>query len=120
MGHLIDAIKEGLGKLRSWRVEYVKSDANSATHMLAREAFSCVINRVWVEEIPNRIYDIVTKENGSWLIDFINKYYNFVQKNNNNNSLMSNRDDTLTSWCNMFLNWVNKTLLVVIWYTLTI
>jgi hypothetical protein len=58
-------IKEGLGKLRSWRVEYVKSDANSATHMLAREAFSCVINRVWVEEIPNRIYDIVTKENGS-------------------------------------------------------
>jgi hypothetical protein len=65
MGHLIDAIKEGLGKLRSWRVEYVKSDANSATHMLAREAFSCVINRVWVEEIPNRIYDIVTKENGS-------------------------------------------------------
>jgi hypothetical protein len=62
MGHLIDGIKEILGKLRPWRVEHVKGDANSTAHILAREAFPCVIDWVWVEEIPNCICDIVTKE----------------------------------------------------------
>jgi len=39
MGHLIDGIKENLGKLSSWRVEHVKRDANYAVHILAREVF---------------------------------------------------------------------------------
>jgi len=66
MGHLIDGIKEGLGKLRSWRVEHVKRAANSTAHILVREAFSYVIDRVWVEEISYCIYDIVNKE--QWLL----------------------------------------------------
>lgn len=37
IGHLIDGIKEGLRKLRSWRIEHDKRDANSAVHSLARE-----------------------------------------------------------------------------------
>jgi hypothetical protein len=62
MGHLIDEIKEVLGKLRSWRIEHVKRDANFVAHILAREVFSCVIDKVWDEEISNCIYDILTNE----------------------------------------------------------
>lgn len=62
MGHLIDEIKEVLGKLRLWRIEHVKRDTNSAAHILAREVFSCVIDKVWDEEISNCICDILTNE----------------------------------------------------------
>jgi hypothetical protein len=57
IGHLIDEIKEGLHQLRSWRIEYIRRDANYATHSLAREA----IVDVWVEEIPNCVYGIVSR-----------------------------------------------------------
>jgi hypothetical protein len=50
MGHLIDGIKEDLGKLRSWMVEHVKRAANSTAYILARETFSCIIDRVWVKK----------------------------------------------------------------------
>jgi len=60
------SFKESLGKLRSWRVEHGKRNANSAAHVLAREAYSL---RVWIEEISNCICDIVTGEQWLWLID---------------------------------------------------
>lgn len=41
---------------------YVKRDANYAAHYLARKASSCVINKVWINEISYYIYGIVTKE----------------------------------------------------------
>jgi hypothetical protein len=39
----------------------VKRDANSIA-CLARKTSSCVIDRVWIEEISNCIYGIVTQE----------------------------------------------------------
>ncbi len=47
-------------------VEHVKRAANSTAHILVREAFSYVIDRVLVEEISYCIYDIVNKE--QWLL----------------------------------------------------
>jgi hypothetical protein len=49
MGLLINEIKDGLGKLKLWNIEYVKRDANNAAHFLARKEISSVINRVWIE-----------------------------------------------------------------------
>jgi hypothetical protein len=59
MGHLIDGIKEGVGNLRSWMVKYVKRYANSAAHILVREAFSCVIDRVLVEKKFKTVFMIL-------------------------------------------------------------
>jgi ribonuclease HI len=61
-GHIVDGIKLGLSQLRSWQINHVKRDANSAAHVLAREAIKNVIDRVWVEETPNCIYGIVLRE----------------------------------------------------------
>jgi hypothetical protein len=35
-----------LRKLRLWRIEHVKRDANIAVYTIAKEAILCVINRV--------------------------------------------------------------------------
>jgi hypothetical protein len=62
MGHLINEIKDSLGKLRSWNIEYVKRNANNAAHFLAYKVIFSVINRVGVEKISNCFYDIVTNK----------------------------------------------------------
>lgn len=43
---MIDDIKKGLGKLRSWSIEQVKKDVNSTAYCLTQEAISCIINKV--------------------------------------------------------------------------
>jgi hypothetical protein len=58
----VDSIKLGLSQLKSWQINHVKRYANSAAHVLAREAIKNVIDRVWVEETPNCIYGIVLGE----------------------------------------------------------
>ncbi len=50
------------GQVKIENVEHVKRAANSTAYILARETFSCVIDRVWVEKISHCIYVIVTKE----------------------------------------------------------
>jgi len=62
MGNLINGIKDGLGKLRSWSIEHVKRDANYAAHFLACETIYSVIDKVLVEEISKCICGIVTNE----------------------------------------------------------
>jgi hypothetical protein len=34
MGHLINGIKDGLDKLRSWSIAYIKKDVNYVVHFL--------------------------------------------------------------------------------------
>jgi hypothetical protein len=48
--------------LRSWTIGHVKRAANSAAHHLAKEAGRDFIDKVWMEEVPMCIYDIVYLE----------------------------------------------------------
>jgi hypothetical protein len=59
---IVDGIKFKLQQLRSWSIEHVKRDANTIAHTIAKEAISCVIDRVWVEEIPTCIFGIISME----------------------------------------------------------
>ena len=44
-----------------WRVNHVKREVNMAAHRLARQALLHVIDRVWLDEIPNCICDTVLR-----------------------------------------------------------
>jgi hypothetical protein len=48
-----------LNNLRSWFIGHVKKDANSAAHILAKEAGRHANEQIWMEEIPNCILNIV-------------------------------------------------------------
>jgi hypothetical protein len=61
-GHFVEDIKLGLGSLRTFSFVHVKREANLATHGLAWEATTHVVDFIWMEEIPGVIYDIVCKE----------------------------------------------------------
>lgn len=55
----IHAVSTGF---RSWTVEHVSREANHATHGLAKLAVQGFIEKLWMEEIPYYIQDIVILE----------------------------------------------------------
>lgn len=57
--------KSILGKLRSWKINHVKRDANMAAHTLAKFGLTCTMEHVWMEEIPECIFPIVTLEHSA-------------------------------------------------------
>jgi len=61
-GHLVEGIKSGMRYFRSASIVYVKREANSAAHGLVREAIIHIVDKIWMEEIPPKIYDIVIKK----------------------------------------------------------
>jgi hypothetical protein len=58
----MEGIKHGSSLLQSSQVVHVKRDANAATHGLAREAVTHVVDKVWLEEVPPCIYGIISRE----------------------------------------------------------
>jgi ribonuclease HI len=61
-GHILEGIKSGLQSFRSANIVYVKREANSAAHGLARAAVTHIVDSIWMEEIHPQIYDIVIRE----------------------------------------------------------
>jgi hypothetical protein len=55
----VDDVKAMLHTLHRWKVSHVKRDTNFAAQGLAKEATINVIDKIWLEEIPRTIYDIV-------------------------------------------------------------
>ncbi len=51
-------------------MSHVNRESNSAAHRLAKPAIKHVIDKVWIEEIPPSICDIVVLENMLFLIDY--------------------------------------------------
>lgn len=59
-GPIIKDIQEVLSLFRSWDIMHVKRVANAAAYGLAQFAATNKTNKIWMEEIPNSIYNIVT------------------------------------------------------------
>ena len=61
-GHIVGNIIEVLKSFRRWDIRHVKRTANGAAHGLAKATVRELGERIWIEEIPSTIYDIVTIE----------------------------------------------------------
>ncbi|XP_059454995.1 uncharacterized protein LOC132185207 [Corylus avellana] len=61
-GQIIEDIIRVLAGFKKWEVLLVQQEANEATHGLAKLAAQEKMEKVWIEEIPNSIYSIVTLE----------------------------------------------------------
>ena len=61
-GHIIGDIHEVLKVFRRWDIRHVKRIANEATHVLAKSATKEIGERIWLEDTPNIIFDVVTLE----------------------------------------------------------
>jgi ribonuclease HI len=61
-GHIVGDILEVLKTFRCWDIGHIKRTANGAAHGLAKAAVKNLGERIWLEEIPSTIYDIVTIE----------------------------------------------------------
>jgi hypothetical protein len=60
--HIVGDILEVLKSFRRWDIGHVKRTVNGAAHALAKSAVRELGERIWIEEIPNTIYDIVAIE----------------------------------------------------------
>jgi hypothetical protein len=48
--------------LRHWQIQHTLREGNRAAHGLARAAVKLVMNKIWIEEIPEDIRDVVLLE----------------------------------------------------------
>jgi ribonuclease HI len=61
-GHIVGDILEVLKMFCRWDIGHIKRIANGAAHGLTKVAVKDLGERIWLEEIPSAIYDIVTLE----------------------------------------------------------
>ncbi|XP_059461922.1 uncharacterized protein LOC132190915 [Corylus avellana] len=61
-GQLIDDIRALLALFPNWRIGHVRRCGNNAAHVLAKEAMKRVIDKLWIDEIPMCISDIILEE----------------------------------------------------------
>jgi hypothetical protein len=61
-GQIVEDAKGVLRTFLSWQVYQTKREGNSSAHGLAKEAVHRVIDRVWIDSIPESIRDIVLSE----------------------------------------------------------
>jgi hypothetical protein len=61
-GQIVEDALMILGMQRSLMVPHVKQEANTAAHCLAKTTISCIIERIWVEELLSCIHDTVILE----------------------------------------------------------
>jgi hypothetical protein len=54
--------KQILQRFQEYEVVYIKREANSAAHSLAKLALTLGGNRVWREDFPACMHDIVTAD----------------------------------------------------------
>lgn len=61
-GQMVADARVVLTLVRRWLIRHTKREANSAAHQLAKAAVKQVMDRVWIEEIPEGIHDVVFLE----------------------------------------------------------
>lgn len=61
-GQVIEDTRSILFTRRSWMVNHVKREVNSAAHYLAKDALLFNLDRVWMEECPQCIVSIISLE----------------------------------------------------------
>jgi hypothetical protein len=61
-GHIVEDTRGLLQFFHEWRVNHVKREGNMAAHGLVREALLLIIDRVWLDVIPDCICDTVLRE----------------------------------------------------------
>jgi ribonuclease HI len=61
-GHIIGDINEVIKGFRRCEVRHVRREANEAAHVLAKSAIRTKEEKIWLEEIPSIIIDIVNQE----------------------------------------------------------
>jgi hypothetical protein len=61
-GHFVEDIQSVLGSLRTYNFVHIKRETNLATHGLAGETTTHVVDFTWLEEILDVIYNIVCRE----------------------------------------------------------
>jgi ribonuclease HI len=61
-GHIIGDIYEVMKGFRKWEVRHVKRDANEAAHVLAKTATRENGEKIWLEDVPSFILDVVNQE----------------------------------------------------------
>jgi hypothetical protein len=61
-GQIVGDASVALNFRRSWMICHVKREANAAAHELARAAVKTPMDRIWIEDIPSCIFDLVNLE----------------------------------------------------------
>jgi ribonuclease HI len=61
-GHIVDDVKLLLNSCRSWMVGHVRREANRAAHGLAKEGLLSPTTRIWRNDLPDCIFNIVLVE----------------------------------------------------------
>jgi ribonuclease HI len=67
-GQIVEDTKSVLRSFRQWRISHVRREANGAAHGLAKEAIRSGMDKVWMEEIPHCISNIVCLERNALLL----------------------------------------------------
>ena len=62
IGNLIEDVKNMMKLLKGCKVQHVKREANEATHLLAKSA--CLVEEevYWVEDYPNFLCIVISRE----------------------------------------------------------
>lgn len=61
-GHIVDDMRLALQEMIRWRAVHARREANGAAHSLARLASRNVIDRTWINSVPECICDTVLQE----------------------------------------------------------
>lgn len=67
-GQILEDMKGVLASFRWQEVVHVKRGANGAAHGLAKLATREHIDKIWMEEIPSSIYNIVISEHSALFV----------------------------------------------------
>lgn len=67
-GQIMEDIHAILPGFRSWKAEHVRREANAAAHGLAKAAELNEIHKVWMEEVPDLILDVVNLERSAIVV----------------------------------------------------
>ncbi|XP_059461784.1 uncharacterized protein LOC132190750 [Corylus avellana] len=62
IGHLVDDIRMEIQTFTSWKVAYVRREANHVAHMLARMATTQIMDRLWTFVPPDCIAETIVSE----------------------------------------------------------
>ena len=66
IGPIIEEVRQLLASMESWRITWVRREANGAAHLLAKEAVSNNLCKVWLHVPPDFILRTVSDEIPMW------------------------------------------------------
>ncbi|XP_073357926.1 uncharacterized protein [Aegilops tauschii subsp. strangulata] len=66
LGPVVEEVKRLLASRESWKIAWVRRDANKAAHLLAREAVSTKLSKVWLHVPPDFLLQTISDEIPVW------------------------------------------------------